>query len=63
MGIPCMESVSMLGFWKDPNDLRPSSAIWLKKVKENGQYPIFTEPPSEAERDIANAKRLLNVEN
>jgi len=50
MGIPCMESLSMLGFWKDANDVRPSSAIWLKKTKgANGQYPIFTEPPNRSQ--------------
>jgi hypothetical protein len=33
-GVKCLESEDSYGFFKDENDHRPSSCVWVKKNKQ-----------------------------
>jgi len=41
-GIGCLENNTQYGFFKDDNDIRPSSATWIDKDKIEHLYKLFT---------------------
>lgn len=41
-GIECLESSSKFGFYKDHNDLRPSSCTWIDKETAVKLFELFT---------------------
>jgi len=40
-GIECLESECRYGFFKDNNDMRPSSCTWILKEKAEKLYKLF----------------------
>lgn len=42
-GVPCLESDSQWGFFKDENDHRPSSCRWVDKVIDSSKQVVLSE--------------------
>ena len=67
--VECLESNDSYGFFKDENDVRPSSCVWVKKEEAEKVgavlYNKFIECIGEAalNETIVDRKRLLNLIN